>query len=112
MEGGGRSRRAARPVSKAAAALAKLAELKRGGVKASALYECKEEEAVYDLVEEDEYADIVAKRRDEGGVCCCQCRSHGNLASAHSCFHGTWLVSQCLMMAQVNWAQSIQALRC
>ena len=67
MEAAGRSRRAARPPSKAAAALARLAAIKAGGSKASDLYECKEEEAVYDLVEEEEYADIVSKRRDQGG---------------------------------------------
>lgn len=67
MEAGGRLKRAARPASKAATALAKLAELRRGGKNAT-LYECKEEEAVYDIVEEDEYAQIVAKRRDEGGA--------------------------------------------
>ena len=64
-----RSRRAARPASKAAGALAKLAELRRSGAKHGAVYDVKEEENVYDVVEESEYADIVAKRRDAGGTC-------------------------------------------
>ncbi|KAK9841868.1 hypothetical protein WJX81_008187 [Elliptochloris bilobata] len=67
MEDGGRSRRAARPPSKAAGALAQLAELRRTGVKRVSAYEFKEEEPVFDVVAEDEYADIVAKRRGDAG---------------------------------------------
>lgn len=68
MEENGRtSRRSARPASKAAGALAQLAELRRTGVKRVNAYEFKEEEAVFDVVAEDEYADIVAKRRGTAG---------------------------------------------
>lgn len=65
----GRSRRAARPASKAAGALARLREIRSSGAKHGAIYDIKEEEKVYDVVEEDEYADIVARRRGEGGTC-------------------------------------------
>ena len=67
-EPAGRSRRAVRPASKAAGALAQLAELRRTGVKQVNAYEFKEEEAVFDVVAEDEYADIVARRRGDGGA--------------------------------------------
>lgn len=63
----GRSRRIARPASKAAGALARLKELKSSGAKHGTVYDLKEEEKVYDVVEEAEYAGIVARRRDEGG---------------------------------------------
>ena len=68
MENGTRSRRAARPANKAATALAKLTEIRRNGGKRGEDHQCKEEDAVYDIVDEDEYARIVAKRRNEGGV--------------------------------------------
>ena len=72
-----RSRRTRAP-KRGAAALAQLQSLRGGdeGDDASAAprrrrqldtYEVKEEAAVYDVVDEDEYADIVAKRRREGG---------------------------------------------
>lgn len=48
-------------------ALAELAELRKTGGKRADKYELKEEEAVYDEVDEDEYARIVQKRREEGG---------------------------------------------
>ena len=67
-ESAGRSRRAARPASKAAGALAQLAELRRTGIKHVNAYELKEEEAVFDVVAEDDYADIVAQRRGDAGV--------------------------------------------
>jgi DNA polymerase alpha subunit A len=68
MEEGPRSRRVARP-GKAAGALAQLAELRRTGAKHVDAYEVREEEAVFDTVAEDEYADIVAKRRGDAGAC-------------------------------------------
>ena len=52
--------------SKAAAALAQLAELRRTGKKQADLYELKEEEDLYDEVDEDEYAKRIAKEREEG----------------------------------------------
>ena len=67
-EPAGRSRRAVRPASKAAGALAQLAELRRTGVKHVNAYEFKEEEAVFDVVAEDEYAGIVARRRGDAGA--------------------------------------------
>lgn len=77
MEGGARSKRAARPASKAATAIARLVELKRNGGKRGEDDVCKVEEAVYDIVEEDEYAKIMARRRDEGGVCT-SCKQHAS----------------------------------
>lgn len=65
----GRSRRAARPASKAAGALAHLKEIRSSGAKHGTIYTLKEEGKVYDVVEEDEYAGIVARRRGEGGTC-------------------------------------------
>lgn len=71
MDEKGRARRQASVVGrggqKAKNALAELAELRRNGGKRSHTYEFKEEEAVYDEVNEEEYARIVAKRREEGG---------------------------------------------
>jgi DNA polymerase alpha subunit A len=68
MSGTGRSRRAAPAPSRASNALEQLRDLKRTGKKQAIAYELKEEEAVYDVVDEDDYADIVAKRRREGGT--------------------------------------------
>lgn len=64
----GRSRRNARPSNKAKNALDELRELRRTGAKRIDTYEVKEEAAVYDTVGEDEYADIVAKRREKAGM--------------------------------------------
>ena len=50
--------------TKAAGALARLAEL-RGGKKQT--FDIREEEDVYDTMDEDEYAQHVSKRREEGG---------------------------------------------
>ncbi|KAK9810187.1 hypothetical protein WJX72_006462 [[Myrmecia] bisecta] len=57
----------AKPVSKAKNALAELAELRRTGGKRANQYEVAEEEAVYDEVDEEDYALLVSKRREEGG---------------------------------------------
>lgn len=74
MEDGGRAQRQAvvngRGGSKFKNALAELAELRKTGAKRADLYEFKEETAVYDEVDEDEYARIVQKRREEGGAWC------------------------------------------
>lgn len=68
MSDTGRSRRAGPGPSRASNALEQLRELKRTGKKQAIAYELKEEEAVYDVVDEDDYADLVAKRRREGGA--------------------------------------------
>ena len=47
--------------------MAKLAELKRSGRKQVDAYEIKEEQAVYDLLADDEYAELVQDRREKGG---------------------------------------------
>ena len=54
--------------AKVKSALQELAELRRSGGKRADLFEVKEEEAVYDVVDEAEYAKIVAQRREEGGA--------------------------------------------
>ena len=61
-----RSRREAKKhgQTKAAGALARLAEL-RGGKKQT--FDIKEEEDVFDTMDDDEYAQHVSKRREEGG---------------------------------------------
>lgn len=48
-------------------ALKQLQELRRTKAKHASVYEVKEEQPVYDVVDDDDYADIVAKRRREGG---------------------------------------------
>ncbi len=69
---GGRARRQVqvdgRGGKKAKNALAELQELRKSGGKRMDKYELKEEEAVYDEVDEDAYARIVQKRREEGGA--------------------------------------------
>lgn len=73
MEGEGRARRATAGTTRgragAKSALQELAELRKSGAKRVDRYELKEEEAVYELVEEAEYAKLVQKRREEGGAC-------------------------------------------
>ncbi|PRW60975.1 DNA polymerase alpha catalytic subunit [Chlorella sorokiniana] len=71
MEGEGRARRATagttRGRSGAKSALQELAELRKSGGKRVDRFELKEEEAVYDVVDDAEYAKLVQKRREEGG---------------------------------------------
>jgi DNA polymerase alpha subunit A len=50
-------------------ALEALKAAREGGTKRVSNFEVKQEDAVYDVVEEQEYAKIVAKRRAEGGAC-------------------------------------------
>jgi DNA polymerase alpha subunit p180 N terminal len=71
MDEGGRARRSGKAsrASKAKSALQELAELRRSGVKRAAHFEVREEEAVFDEVDEDSYAKLVSKRREEGGAC-------------------------------------------
>lgn len=64
-----RSRR--QPVQSSAAqktkgALEALRAAREGAVKRAYAYEVKEEERVYDVVDDAKYAEIVKKRRDEG----------------------------------------------
>ena len=70
-EEGGRAKRQAAQVGrggvKVRSALAELAELRKSGGKRADRFEVKEEEAVYDVVDEKEYARIVQQRREEGG---------------------------------------------
>ncbi|GFH09750.1 DNA polymerase, partial [Haematococcus lacustris] len=66
-----RSRRQPTVSASRAGAKSALEQLKAaregGGAKRIADFEVEKEEAVYDVVEEEEYARIVAKRKDEGG---------------------------------------------
>ena len=72
MEGEGRSKRQVGPRGgKArASALQELAELRKTGGKRADRFEIKEEEQVYDVVDEEQYARLVQKRREEGGAPC------------------------------------------
>ena len=67
MDGGRSRRQAGRGGKNFKSALQELAELRKSGAKRADLYEVREEENVYDEVDEDEYARIVQKRREEGG---------------------------------------------
>lgn len=73
MEGEGRSKRSTagqtRGGQKAKSALQELAELRKSGGKRLDRFETKEEEDVYDVVDDQEYAKLVQKRREEGGEC-------------------------------------------
>ena len=69
MEDGARTRRQPKQPggSKAKSALAQLAELRRTGAKRAETYECPSEDAVYDEMEEDDYARLVVERQREAG---------------------------------------------
>eukprot|EP00955_Chlamydomonas_euryale_P047884 353830-Chlamydomonas_euryale.AAC.3 len=56
----------------ARSALEALKAAREGGVKRAEAYECKEESALYDVVSEQDYATIAAKRRAEGGGAVCR----------------------------------------
>lgn len=62
-----RARRDAKPGAKAKASFAQFQELKRTGGKRIHNFELKEEEAVYDEVQEQDYAKLVQDRREEAG---------------------------------------------
>eukprot|EP00967_Tisochrysis_lutea_P003854 scaffold4607_cov16-Tisochrysis_lutea.AAC.1 len=65
----GRSRRVATQSKgrlNAKDALSKLKAAREGGDKRALTYEAKKEEGLYDVLEDEEYAKLVAKRRDEG----------------------------------------------
>ena len=72
MEGEGRARRTTAGTTRgrtgAKSALQELAELRKSGGKRVDRFELKEEEAVYDVVDDAEYAKLVQKRREEGGA--------------------------------------------
>ena len=69
----GRARRTAATLPrggvKVKSALEQLAELRKTGAKRVDTFEVREEEAVYDVVDDAEYAKLVQKRREEGGGC-------------------------------------------
>lgn len=68
MADSGRSRRSgADRATKARGALHQLEEQRRSGTKHAAAYEVKDEGAIYDVIDDDEYGKLVAKRRDEAG---------------------------------------------
>lgn len=50
-------------------ALSKLKAAREGGDKRALTFEAKKEEELYDVLEDEEYAKLVAKRREEGGRC-------------------------------------------
>ena len=64
--------------------MAKLAELKRSGRKQVDAYEIKEEQAVYDLLADDEYAELVQDRREKGGQQLAVCRLRDGMQCAVS----------------------------
>ena len=84
--------------SKAANALAQLKELRATGKKHADVYQLKEEEAVYDEVEEEEFAKMVSKRREEGGEICLR---EGVLKSRL-----TRLLGFLLRLPKLDWSSS------
>ena len=62
-----RAKRNAKPGAKAKASFAQFQELRRTGGKRVHDFELKEEEAVYDEVQEQDYAKLVQDRREEAG---------------------------------------------
>ena len=69
MADSGRSRRiGADRATKARGALHQLEEQRRSGTKHATAYEVKDEGAIYDVIDDDEYDKLVAKRRDEAGA--------------------------------------------
>ena len=67
-EGRGRRQVGRKGGAQAKSALAELAELRKSGAKRADRFEIKEEAAVYDVVDEEQYAQLVQKRREEGGA--------------------------------------------
>ncbi len=63
----GRSRRAGNEGQSKTEAYAALLKQRRAGGRVGLTEEWKDEEAVYDVLEEEKYAEVVAKRRVEGG---------------------------------------------
>ena len=55
--------------AKARSALAELSALRQSGTRQLDKFEYAGEDDVYDLVDEDRYAEIVRQRREEGGKC-------------------------------------------
>ena len=81
-----RSRREGRKPSKAANALAKLAELRKSGGRRVDSFELTEEATVYDELAEEDYSELVTKRREEGGelpIFRCMLSSHLVIFSAN-----------------------------
>ena len=72
MDDTGRNRRQSvihgRGGSKFKNALQELKELRQTGGKRADTFDVKEEDAVYDEVDEAQYAQIVQQRREEGGT--------------------------------------------
>ena len=68
MADAGRSRRTnASRAGNAKAALEALRAQRESGTKHAIAFEVREEAAIFDAVQEDEYAGLVAKRREEAG---------------------------------------------
>lgn len=64
----GRSRREGTSrAGKVSGVLAQLKEAREGGAKRSQAFQLKEEEDVFDQVDEEQYEQLVAKRRMEAG---------------------------------------------
>ena len=69
MADAGRARRAgASRAGNAQAALQRLKAQRESGTKHAIAYEGKDEAAIFDAVDEDEYVGLVAKRREEAGT--------------------------------------------
>ena len=77
MADGGSSRRAGKEGKSKTEAYAELVQQRRAGKRVGLTEEWKDEEDVYDVLEEGQYADVVAKRREEGGQLFHLCNMHG-----------------------------------
>ena len=66
----GRSRRTGKESKSKTEVYAELIKQRRAGGRVGLKEEWEDEEDVYDVLEESQYADVVAKRREEGGQHC------------------------------------------
>ena len=81
-------------------ALQELAELRKTGGRRADSFDVKEEDAVYDEVDEDQYAKIVQKRREEGGTITKLCSFARNfIGRTGLVLHGFLSVCVCLSLS-------------
>ena len=99
MTDASRSRRGPKAQSKAQSALAKLAELKKGGKVSRRTDSSDEDDApIYDVVDEADYADLVAGRKAAAGMPLLERMTTGLVKAEHSSDH-----SASALVAERHW---------